>query len=148
MILTDTAAAPLFDPAAFDLPKNVVHVCAGGETPPLRRHVASFAAYLKDKADGAPGRVAQNALVERVRARVGTMWRVAPDDIGFAGSVAEGVSMLHESITWRAGDNVCVDGNEYPSVVVPFALAGSGVPEIRLAQGTGPDRILEKIDAR
>jgi selenocysteine lyase/cysteine desulfurase len=142
------AAAPLFDLAAFDLPRNVTHVCAGGETPPLRCHAASFATYLKDKADGMPGRVAQNLVVERVRERIGTMWRVAPGDIGFVGNVAEGVSMLAESMTWRDGDNICVDGNEYPSVVVPFALTGSDVPEIRLAEGTGPDRILEKVDAR
>jgi selenocysteine lyase/cysteine desulfurase len=146
--VAETAAKPLFDRAAFDLPKNVAHVCAGGETPPLLRHAASFAAYLKDKADGMPGRVAQNRAIERVRERIGTMWGVAPGDIGFVGNVAEGVSMLFESMTWRDGDNVCCDANEYPSLVVPFALAGSGTPEIRLAEGAGPDRIVERIDAR
>ena len=146
--VTDPATLPLFDPAAFDLPKNAIHVCAGGETPPLRRHTASFAAYLKDKADGMPGRVSQNLVVERVRDRIGEMWRVAPGDVGFVGNVAEGVSMLVESMIWRAGDNICVDGNEYPSVVVPFALAASGIPEVRFAEGGGPNRILEKVDAR
>ena len=142
--VTDPAASPLFDPAAFDLPKNVIHVCAGGETPPLRRHAASFAAYLKDKADGMPGRVSQNLVVERVRDRIGKMWQVAPGDVGFVGNVAEGVSMLVESMIWREGDNICVDGNEYPSVVVPFALAASGIPEVRFAEGGGANRILEK----
>jgi cysteine desulfurase / selenocysteine lyase len=146
--LTDLAASPLFDPAAFDLPQGVVHVCAGGETPPLRRHAASFAAYLRDKADGMPGRVSQNRVIERVRDRIGGMWRVPPDDIGFVGNVAEGVAMIVESMTWREGDNVCFDGNEYPSLVVPFALRASRVPEIRFAEGTGPDRILAKVDAR
>jgi len=147
-VLTDIAASPLFDPAAFDLPSNVTHVCAGGETPPLRRHTASFAAYLQDKADGMPGRVSQNLVIERVRDRIGRMWHVPARDIGFVANVAEGVSMLFESIGWRDGDNVCLDGNEYPSVVVPFALSGSGVPEIRYAEGTGPDHILEKVNAR
>src|SRR5262245_59494877 len=134
-VLTNPAASALFELAAFDLPKNVIHVCAGGETPPLLRHAASFASYLKDKADGMPGRVAQNLVVERVRDRIGEMWRVAPGDVGFVSNVAEGVSMLCESITWREGDNICFDGNEYPSVVVPFALAATGVPEIRFAEG-------------
>ena len=145
--MTDPAASPLFNPAAFELPKNVVHVCAGGETPPLLRHAASFASYLKDKADGMPGRISQTLVVERVRDRIGKMWRVAPDDVGFVSNVAEGVSMLCESITWQEGDNICFDGNEYPSVVVPFALPAAGVPEIRLAEGKGPNRILEKVDA-
>jgi cysteine desulfurase / selenocysteine lyase len=145
--LTDPAASPLFNPAAFELPKSIVHVCAGGETPPLLRHAASFASYLKDKADGMPGRIAQNLVVERVRARIGKMWRVAPGDVGFVSNVAEGVSMLCESITWQEGDNICFDENEYPSVVVPFALATGIVPEIRFAEGKDPNRILEKVDA-
>jgi cysteine desulfurase/selenocysteine lyase len=146
--LTDIAASPLFDPAAFDLTKNVTHVCAGGETPPLRRHAASFAAYLKDKADGMPGRASQNRVIERVRDRIGRMWRVPPADIGFVANVAEGVSILFESIDWQDGDNVCLDGNEYPSVVVPFILSDARTPEIRFAEGTGPDRILERVNAR
>jgi selenocysteine lyase/cysteine desulfurase len=145
--LTDPAASPLFNLAAFELPKNVVHVCAGGETPPLLRHVASFASYLKDKADGMPGRMSQNLVVERVRDRIGKMWRVAPGDLGFVSNVAEGMSMLCESIAWQKGDNICFDVNEYPSVVVPFALAAAGVPEIRFAEGGDPNRILEKVDA-
>jgi selenocysteine lyase/cysteine desulfurase len=76
------------------------------------------------------------------------MWQVASGDVGFVGNVAEGVSMLFESLIWREGDNICVDGNEYPSVVVPFALAASGIPEVRLAEGAGPNRILEKVDTR
>jgi len=145
--LSDPAASPLFNLAAFDLPKSVVHVCAGGETPPLLRHAASFARYLKDKADGMPGRTSQNLLIERVRERIGKMWCVAPGDVGFVSNVAEGVSMLCESITWQHGDNICFDGIEYPSVVVPFALAAAGVPEIRFAEGEDPDRILQKVDA-
>jgi cysteine desulfurase / selenocysteine lyase len=144
--LTDRAASPLFDLAAFDVPKNVVHVCAGGETPPLIRHAQSFASYLQHKADGMPGRVGQNLVIERVRDRIGKMWCVPPGDIGFVSNVAEGVSMLCESIAWQQGDNICVDGNEYPSVVVPFALAT--VPEIRYAEGGEPNRILQKVDAR
>src|SRR5262249_32483767 len=133
--------------AAFDLPKNVVHVCAGGETCRLRGHAASFARYLKDKADGMPGRTSQNLLIERVRERIGKMWCVAPGDVGFVSNVAEGVSMLCESITWQHGDNICFDGIEYPSVVVPFALSAAEVPEIRFAEGGDPNRILEKVDA-
>ena len=146
--MTDLAALPLFDLAAFDLPERVTHVCAGGETPPLRRHAVSFAAYLKDKGNGMPGRVSQNLVLERVRDRIGKMWQVAPRDIGFVSNVAEGISMLFESIGWEAGDNVCFDSNEYPSVVTPFVLTDAAMPEIRFAAGTSPDRILEQVDAR
>src|SRR5262245_141600 len=146
-VLTNPAASPSCELEAFELPKQAIHVLSGGETPPLLRHAASFASYLKDKADGMPGRMSQNLVVERVRDRIGKMWRVAPGDVGFVSNVAEGVSMLCESIAWQEGDNICLDRNEYPSVVVPFALSAAEVPEIRFAEGGDPNRILEKVDA-
>jgi selenocysteine lyase/cysteine desulfurase len=145
--MTD-AAEPLFDLAAFDLPRNVVHACAGGETPPLARHGASFAAYLRDKGNGMPGRMSQNEVLERVRERLGKLWHVDRSDIGFVGNVAEGVSMVFENMVWQDGDNVCFDAGEYPSVVVPFVLAEAKMPEIRFAEGTCPDRILQKVNSR
>ncbi|MEY9178881.1 cysteine desulfurase/selenocysteine lyase [Bradyrhizobium sp. USDA 326] len=142
------AAAPLFDLSELDLRRNVVHVCAGGETPPLTRHALSFAAYLRDKGNGMPGRVSQNDVLERVRARLGKLWHIDSDEIGVVSNVAEGISMVFESMVWQDGDNVCFDASEYPSVVAPFVLAGAKVPEIRFADGTGPDRILQKVNSR
>jgi selenocysteine lyase/cysteine desulfurase len=142
------ADSPLFDLTAFELPPNVSHVCAGGETPPLRRHAASFARYLRDKADGMPGRDAQDEVVDAVRRQVGAKWRVSAEEIGFVAHVAEGVSMVCESLDWRAGDNVVFDRNEYPSMAAPFILRGGAGPEIRCSHGDRPDRLLQMIDER
>jgi cysteine desulfurase/selenocysteine lyase len=134
------AASPLFDPAEFRLPAGVAHVCAGGETAFLRRHDDAFRRYAEDKSAGMPGRTAQEDLVERVRATIATHWHVAAPEIGFVSSVAEGVSLIAESIDWQDGDNVCVDANEYPSVAGPFALQRGVRPALRLATGTDPNR--------
>ncbi|MFN6277202.1 MAG: hypothetical protein ACK42J_07015, partial [Alphaproteobacteria bacterium] len=94
--------APLFDPAAFRIAPGIAHLCAAGETPFLRQHDAAFAAYAADKSDGPAGRHRQEAMMESARARAARLFHVAPADIGFVSSVAEGVSMVVESLDWRA----------------------------------------------
>jgi selenocysteine lyase/cysteine desulfurase len=137
---------PLFDPSDFRIPPGVAHVCAGGETAFLLRHDAALRQYAIDKSNGMPGRTAQEAQVERARAGVARLWGVSPTEIGFVSNVAEGVSIVAESLAWREGDNICIDANEYPSVVGPFALRrGVG---LRIARGQEPDRLAAAVDAR
>ncbi|TDR94346.1 aminotransferase class V-fold PLP-dependent enzyme [Enterovirga rhinocerotis] len=138
---------PLFDPGDFAISPGIVHVCAGGESAPLRSHGPAVEAYLRDKAEGMVGRDAQEDVIGRVRARAGAVWSVPDGDIGFVANVAEGMSMLVESIDWRDGDTVCVEGSEYPSVVAPFLAAARRAPQVRFARGTGPDRIVAAIDS-
>ena len=128
-------AAPLFNPADFRIPPCVTHVCAGGETPFLHRHDAAFVRYAEDKSDGPRGRAAQDAAVEEARALAATRFGVAAGAVGFVSSVAEGVSMLAESLAWQPGDNVVLAADEYPSVAAPFALAQSRGLAVRLVPG-------------
>lgn len=115
---------PLFDTADFRIPPGVAHVCAAGETPFLRRHDAAFLAYAEDKSGGSPGRTRQEAKLASARERAARLFGVAAGDIGFVSSVAEGVSMVVESIDWQPGDEVLVDPDEYPSVAAPLAQRG------------------------
>ncbi|MCB4820664.1 aminotransferase class V-fold PLP-dependent enzyme [Roseicella aerolata] len=137
---------PLFDPAEFRLPPGITHVCAGGETAFLRRHDAALARYAEDKSAGPAGRQAQEAELDRARDLVAASWGVERGDIGFVSSVAEGVSLLVESLDWREGDNVVVDPDEYPSVVAPFAMR-RGV-ELRTARADDPAALAAAADAR
>jgi selenocysteine lyase/cysteine desulfurase len=134
---------PLFPREVFDIPDGAAHVCAGGEPPFLRRHAAAFAAYARDKGLGAPGRTAQEAEIARVRGQIAARWGCGIGDIGFVASVAEGVSMLAESLDWQAGDNVVFEPDEYPSVVAPFLFHPA--PECRFAPAS---RMAEMVDAR
>jgi cysteine desulfurase/selenocysteine lyase len=139
---------PLFDPADFRIPKGIAHVCAGGETAFLRRHDDALRRYAEDKSNGMAGRVAQEAQVERARAAIARLWGVTAEDIGFVSNVAEGVSIVAESMDWREGDNICVDADEYPSVVGPFALQRHPSIELRMASGGDPDRAGKVADVR
>jgi len=142
------SSKPLFDPAAFRIPPGVAHVCAGGETAFLRSHDGVLQQYGIDKSNGMPGRTAQEAQVERARVHMARLWQVDAGDIGFVSSVAEGVSIIAESIDWQAGDNVCIDAIEYPSVVAPFAMQRHPKVDMRIAQGSEPGRLADYVDAR
>jgi selenocysteine lyase/cysteine desulfurase len=135
---------PLFDPAEFRLPPGISHVCAGGETAFLHRHDAALARYAADKSAGPHGRHAQDAEVDRARDLVAAAWGVARDDIGLVSSVAEGMSMLVESLDWRPGDTVVVDPDEYPSLVAPLALRGRVT--VRQARMNDAAALAEAVD--
>jgi selenocysteine lyase/cysteine desulfurase len=137
---------PLFDPGAFRIPPGTVHVCAGGETPVLRAQAAALERHAEDKSMGPASRDRLDGEVERLRARLGAFWSVATEDIGLVSSVAEGMSMLVESLDWQAGDNVLLDRNEYASVVAPLALR-RGV-ELRFCPVRDPDEVAKLADGR
>jgi cysteine desulfurase/selenocysteine lyase len=137
---------PLFDPADFRLPSGVTHVCAGGETAALRSHDAALLRYVADKSSGLPGRTAQEKEIESARAGMARLWGVDPADIGFVSNVAEGVSIVVESIDWHEGDSIAIDANEYPSVVGPVAMRRNPTIALRQARGTEPDRLAACAD--
>ena len=130
----------MFDPGDFAIPPGITHVCAGGETASLRRHDAALSRYLHDKSSGMAGRTAQEAQIERARAGIARLWGVDIGSIGFVSNVAEGVSIVAESLDWRDGDNIVIDANEYPSVVGPFLLRRHPARGVKQARGTEPDR--------
>lgn len=137
---------PLFDPGDFRLPPGIVHVCAGGETAALRSHDQALLRYVADKSSGLPGRAAQDLEIENARVGMARLWSVGAGDIGFVGNVAEGVSIVADSIDWREGDSIAIDANEYPSMVGPVAMRRKPSIQLRQARGTEPDRLAACVD--
>jgi selenocysteine lyase/cysteine desulfurase len=138
---------PLFDPADFRIPSGIVHVCAGGETAALRSHDEALLRYVADKSSGMPGRTAQEKEIDDARSGMARLWGVNPDDIGFVSNVAEGVSIVAESIDWREGDSIAIDADEYPSVVGPIVMRRNPAIALRQARGTDPDRLAACVDS-
>lgn len=137
---------PLFDPAAFRIPRGTIHACAAGETPVLHAQAAALERHAVDKSEGPAGRARLDAEVERLRARLGAWWKVETAGIGLVSSVAEGMSMLVESLDWQPGDVVLVDAKEYASVVVPLAMR-PGV-ELRFVPMGDPDAVAAAATGR
>ncbi|MCO6416602.1 aminotransferase class V-fold PLP-dependent enzyme [Siccirubricoccus sp. KC 17139] len=143
-----TAATPLFDPAEFRIPAGIVHVCAGGETAFLHRHDAALLRYAADKSAGPPGRDAQDAVVRRAREKLAAAWGVEAADLGFCAHVAEGASLVVESLDWREGDNAVVDPDEYPSLVGPLALQRHPRVEVRPVRMRDPAALAAAVDGQ
>lgn len=116
------ADQPLFSLASFHPVPGITHVCTAGESLPLKAHNAALAKYMNDKAEGQRGREDQTQYLDDVRTLVSRAWKVNSKEVGFAPSVADGVSTIVESLDWKDGDNVCVHADEFPSLVGPFAL--------------------------
>lgn len=137
---------PLLEPDAFRIPPGTVHVCAGGETPVLRSLSAAFDRHAEDKSMGPASRPRLDDEADRLRARLAAFWLVAPEEIGLVSSVAEGMSILVESVAWQPGDNVVLAADEYPSVVAPLALRRR--VELRIAEMMDPAAVAAATDAR
>jgi cysteine desulfurase / selenocysteine lyase len=142
------SATPLFDPRDFAIADGITHVCAGGETAALHRHDAALSRYLRDKSSGMAGRTAQETEIARARAGAARLWGVDFESIGFVSNVAEGVSIVAESLDWRDGDNLVIDANEYPSVAGPFLMRRHPSVTLRQARGTEPDRFAACVNER
>lgn len=102
--------------------------------------------YVSDKSLGLPGRTAQEAQIQSARAGMARLWSVDVADIGFVSNVAEGVSIIAESIDWRQGDCIAIDANEYPSVVGPILMRRHPTIQLRQARGMAPDRLCGCVD--
>ncbi len=137
----------LFDVSDFELASGVIHLAASGESPFLRQHMQAFIDYSIDKGRGLPGRLAQEQRLESVRSRAARLFCVPREEIGFVANVAEGMSILSESINWQVGDNVCIDSVDFPSVVLPFAGRKNPWVELRIAKGDDPCRLSKIVDS-
>ncbi|KAL4940484.1 hypothetical protein BDV06DRAFT_19609 [Aspergillus oleicola] len=135
------ATEPLFPVEAFHQTPGITHVCAAGETPALQAHNAAFARYMADKSSGHVGPAEKNRQMDHVRSVIASEWKVTTQEIGFASSVADAVSMLLESLDWKEGDSVVVDPDDFPSLIAPFAVKsqankekdGIEIPQVRYA---------------
>jgi cysteine desulfurase / selenocysteine lyase len=92
------------------------------------------------------------ARMARVRALSAALINARPDQIAFIKNTSEGLSLAANGIEWRAGDNVVVHDNDFPSVVFPWQnLAEQGVETRRVAAREGcvlVDDIADAIDGR
>ena len=128
---------PLFDPKGLLFPERVAHVCAGGETAPLRRHDAALSrCSLRDKGNGMAGRTPyvggeRSSAREPVSLGCGAWTRARSALL----AMSRKVFCFAESLDWRDDDNLVIDANEYPSVVGRFLDAAPPKVTLRQAQG-------------
>jgi cysteine desulfurase/selenocysteine lyase len=133
---------------------RLVHLAAGGQSPPLARTSAALERYVEAKGAGLAGWRTSEAVRARVAQKVAALVGAAPDDIGFPSSVAHGASLVADAVDWRPGDNVVMERWEFPSLMNPFlAQVRHGVEVRTVAPESGTwraplARFAEAIDGR
>lgn len=103
---------------------GVVHLAAGGETPPLRKQREALLRFYNDKgrAPGLGGRGVSPKYdaYHRAKANAATLFSVTPDDIAFASSAAEAMSQVALSLPLQPGDNIVAEDMEFGSALLPW----------------------------
>ena len=131
---------------------GLAHLASGGQSPVLTRHLDALDRYARTKGTGLAGQRVFEQTRARVAAKVATLIGAEPDDIGFPSSVAHGVSLLADAVDWRPGDNVVLEGWEFPSLMHPWLAQQRHGVEVRQVAPTGwqapLERFAEHVDAR
>ena len=122
---------PLLSPDAFLGLDGVVHLCAGGEAPWLRVQADVYGDFARLKSGGEEGRRKIYQRGESCRAKLGLLWQVAAERVGFTPSSAEGMSWLARGLNWREGDNVVTTNLDFPSVAYAWRNLKSLGVEVR-----------------
>ena len=131
---------------------GVTHLASGGQSPVLARHLAALERYAHAKGRGLAGQRVNEATRARAAAKVASLIDAEADDIGFPSSVAHGVSLLADSLDWQPGDNVVLEGWEFPSLLLPWLAQQRHGVEVRCVPPTGwqapLERFAQAVDAR
>ncbi|MEP7117399.1 MAG: aminotransferase class V-fold PLP-dependent enzyme [Acidobacteriota bacterium] len=142
----------LASPSDFLGLDGVTHLSSGGQSPVLASHLAALERYARAKGTGLVGQRRNGAMRASVASKVAALIDAEADDIGFPSSVAHGVGILADSIDWRPGDNVVLEGWEFPSLLYPFLAQQRHGVEVRLVAPRGwsapLDEFAAAVDAR
>lgn len=131
--------APLIPKAEFIGIEQAVHLAAGGEAPMLASHVTAATRFMLDKGVGMLGRERMFDVVDDVRARLGRLLGVKPEDIALMLNASAGLHAAASGIDWRPVDNVVVARSEFPSLIhVWQALPGAPVQVRQVGGGIVP----------
>lgn len=118
-----------------------------------RGQSAAAAAYYDDVASrGADGQRLWMDLGARARERVARLLGVPVEDANFFRNTTEVINLAALSVDWRAGDEVVVAADEFPSVAWPWVQAeATGGRVVRVdpgAESQREDRLLAAIKPR
>jgi selenocysteine lyase/cysteine desulfurase len=114
--------------------EEIIHLCAGGESPMLKSHRVAVEQFFADKALGEESRQRMDKTVSRCKEKVGILLGVPPANIAFISTSSEGINLLAHGLKWRSGDNIIVCDVEFPSDVLPWTRLREQGVEVRVVR--------------
>ena len=104
----------------FPQAHHVAYLDTAAEGLPLADGEAALAAYFADKSVGVPGRRHFHGEEERARSVLGRLLGTDPENVALLSCASDGLSVLANSIDWKAGDEVVISDLEFPSGVLAW----------------------------
>jgi selenocysteine lyase/cysteine desulfurase len=93
-----------------------------------------------------------NGTLEHLRAQLGRLVGVEPDQVSITRGTAHGISLLARGLDWREGDNLVGARLEYPANLFPWMAARERGVEMRLVEPVAgrvtPEAVLSLVDGR
>lgn len=134
--------------AEFPLLDEVLYLNHAAVAPWPRRTRDAVAAFADQNIHLGARDYPQWARVEqRLRERLGGLINADAADVALLKNTSEGLSVIAQGLDWRAGDQVVISDQEFPSNRIPWqALADQGV-EVVEVDVSGPDAEQRVIDA-
>ena len=152
MTLADLHCDEALRQREFPVARDKVYLAHAGVCPLPRRVSEAIAAVAA--AGGVDDQETGLAdLLARTRQSACQLLGADSGTVALLGPTTAGLATVANGLDWRAGDNVVIYFDDYPSNVYPWmALASRGV-EVRGLRATAlgqitPEQVLEKVDAR
>jgi cysteine desulfurase / selenocysteine lyase len=151
-VARDTGASMIDASSEFPIAQRAAYLNTAAQGPwPARTVVAMHANAQKSQfLDGEPA--GESRVFADTRQQLARLLNASQQDFVFGPNTSYGLNVCTHGIDWRAGDNLVVPFNEFPSVQYALAhLPALGV-EVRSVpwQGSGPtvDQLMARVDAR
>ncbi|MFO7674738.1 MAG: aminotransferase class V-fold PLP-dependent enzyme [bacterium] len=125
------------------------HACTGPMPATTVQAVADF--VERAARDGEVPYAEAEAMADACRDRLARLLHVPPDSVAFTGSTTAGLLIAVGAVDWRAGDNVVLMEDDFPTVTAPFRFL---LPEVEkrftnsAALVEGPEAVFSLVDRR
>ena len=107
--------------AEFPLHHDVLYLNHAAVAPWPRRTRDAVVAFADQNIQVGARDYPQWARVEqRLRDRLGWLINVEPADVALLKNTSEGLSVIAQGLDWRAGDQVVISDQEFPSNRIPW----------------------------
>jgi selenocysteine lyase/cysteine desulfurase len=137
----------------FPIVQDRIYLAHAGVCPLPRRVSEAIQHYARSCTQGDQETLVPFSEMGKTRELAADLLRATPEEIAFMGPTSLALSMVAAGLPWRAGDNVLIHFDDYPSNVYPWlALARKGV-EVRFLQPRVPgcielEDVVSKVDAQ
>ncbi len=104
----------------FPVTRDRIFMNHAAESPKSTLSIEAVKRYLKDSVYGDLYEEGWISHKEKVRGIAAELIHAQPDEIAFVDNVSSGAMLVAQGLTWRPGDNLVTNANQFPANVFPW----------------------------